>query len=200
MIINEGFKPKRQGNAGRLPPGQYETWDFPVLSFGPTPTIISDEWKLEIAGLVKKPTTLNWAEINALPQTEVETDIHCVTKWSKFSTHWSGVSLDFIMSEYGVSAEATHLIAHSYDGYTTNIPLDEIRGGKALVALSYEDSTIPPEHGGPARLFVPHLYFWKSAKWLKKIEFVEGDQPGFWEVRGYHNHGDPWKEERYSDQ
>ena len=176
-----------------------ETREFPVLSLGPTPRVSTKEWKLELDGLVEKPLSLTWQEVSALPQKNIQTDIHCVTKWSKFDTHWRGVDLDELMNLAGVKSEATHLIAHSHDGYSTNIPLEEIRGGKALVALSYNDGAITEEHGGPARLLIPHLYFWKSAKWLKRLEFIEGDRPGFWEVRGYHNHGDPWKEERYSD-
>ncbi len=196
MIINEGFSLKRPKN-DRLPPGQYEVRDFPVLSLGPTPDIDRDDWSLKITGLVAKPNTYTWREINTLPQIVFQKDIHCVTKWSKFDTHWSGVSLDTIMDQAGVSPDAAYLIAHSADGYTTNLPLQDVRDGKALVALSYEGEVIEASHGGPVRLVVPHLYFWKSAKWLTKLEFVDHDIPGFWENRGYHNYGDPWKEERY---
>ncbi len=196
MIINEGFSLKHPKN-DRLPPGQYEVRDFPVLSLGPTPDIDRDDWSLKITGLVVKPNTYTWREINTLPQVVFKKDIHCVTKWSKFDTHWSGVSLDTIMDQAGVSPDAAYLIAHSADGYTTNLPLQDVRDGKALVALSYEGEVIEASHGGPVRLVVPHLYFWKSAKWLTKLEFVDHDIPGFWENRGYHNYGDPWKEERY---
>lgn len=196
MIINEGFSLKRSKD-DRLPPGQYEVRDFPVLSLGPTPDIDRDNWCLEITGLVAKPHTYTWKEINTLPQVVFQKDIHCVTKWSKFDTHWSGVSFDTIMDQVGVSSDAAYLIAHSADGYTTNLPLEDVRGGKALIALSYEGEAIEASHGGPVRLVVPHLYFWKSAKWLTKLEFVDRDIPGFWENRGYHNYGDPWKEERY---
>ena len=196
MIINEGFTPRRP-RSSRLPPGQYEVKDFPVLSLGPTPEISQDDWKLEIIGLVENPLTYNWEQFSKLPQEEIIKDIHCVTKWSKFDTDWTGVSLDELIRLANVSDTVTTLIAHSYDGYTTNLPIEDIKNGQAWVATSYRGEPISPEHGGPARLLVPHLYFWKSAKWLKKIEFISEDQPGFWEVRGYHNYGDPWKEQRY---
>jgi DMSO/TMAO reductase YedYZ molybdopterin-dependent catalytic subunit len=196
-LINKGFQRKRETD-DRLPPGQYLTKDFPVLSFGPTPHISTADWKLQIDGLVKNNLSWNWESFNQLLRTTIEKDIHCVTKWSKFDTKWSGVSLDEIIKLAGVSESATHIIAHSSDGYTTNVPLEDISNGKAMVALAYDEDPIHPEHGGPARLLIPHLYFWKSAKWLNKITFVDHDEPGFWETRGYHNYGDPWKEERYS--
>jgi DMSO/TMAO reductase YedYZ molybdopterin-dependent catalytic subunit len=198
MIINDGFVPKRVGNP-KVPPGQYVTRDFPVLSLGPTPDIDIETWKLEIVGLVGNPHTFTWQEFKALPQTEMKTDIHCVTKWSKLDTTWQGVSMDYLISLAKVSEGATHLIAHSFDGYTTNLPIEDVMGEKAMVATSFEGEMIESPHGGPARLFVPHLYLWKSAKWLSKLEFVDVDHPGFWEVRGYHNYGDPWKEQRYTD-
>lgn len=198
MIINEGFKPKRKAS-DRLPPGQYEETGFPVLSLGPTPHVDLQKWKLTVDGLVEKPLSWNWQEFTALPQEEAIKDIHCVTKWSKFDTKWNGVLLDYILSLVSVSPEATHLIAHSYDGYTTNIPLADIRGAQAWVMHTYDGKPLEAEHGGPARLFVPHLYFWKSAKWVNRLEFVKGDEPGFWETRGYHNYGDPWKEQRYTN-
>jgi DMSO/TMAO reductase YedYZ molybdopterin-dependent catalytic subunit len=197
MIINEDFEPTR-GRDKRLPPGQYETRDFPVLSLGPTPEVTTEEWKLEITGLVEHPLTFSWEEFLKLPIEKVKKDIHCVTKWSKFDTEWEGVSLDELMKRAGMSESATHLIAHSHDGYSTNLPIQDVRDGKAWVAVRYEGEEISAEHGGPARLFVPHLYFWKSAKWLKRIEFIDRDVPGFWEVRGYHNYGDPWQEQRYT--
>lgn len=198
MIINEDFVPKRNGSA-RLPPGQYETKDFPVLSLGPTPQIDIRDWKLKISGLVENPLVFSWDEVMALPHADVIRDIHCVTKWSKFDTDWSGVFLDEFFTRAGLKAEATHLLAYSADGYSTNIPIDDVRGDKAMVATSYRDEPIPAEHGGPVRLLVPHLYFWKSAKWLEEIKLINHDEPGFWEVRGYHNYGDPWKEERYTN-
>lgn len=197
MLINSNFQPKREKN-DRLPPGQYETRDFPVLSLGPTPEVKKESWNLRVFGLVEIEKTWNWEDFNKLQKTDWQKDIHCVTKWSKFDTKWSGVLLDEIMKIVKVSDDATHLIAHSHDGYTTNLPIEDIRDSKAMVATSYDQDDIEPEHGGPARLLVPHLYFWKSAKWLKGLEFVAGDKPGFWETRGYHNYGDPWQEERYS--
>lgn len=198
MLINKGFRRKREADE-KLPPGQYLTHDFPVLSLGPTPRVNIADWKLSIAGLVKNKLEWNWEQFNALPLTRVTKDIHCVTKWSKFDTNWEGVSLDYLMELAAVDENATHLIAYSYDGYSTNLPIEDISNGKAMVALRYDGEMIPPEHGGPARLLVPHLYFWKSAKWVNKLEFVDHDEPGFWETRGYHNYGDPWKEERYTN-
>ena len=196
MIVNFGFKPKRPRD-DRLPPGQYETKDFPVLSLGPTPHIDLKEWRLKVWGLAKE-TEWDWESFQQLPMVEMLTDIHCVTKWSKFDTVWSGVPIAEIMQRTGVPSSATHLIAHSYDGYSTNVPLSEVLEGNGMVAVQYDHQPIPPEHGGPARLFIPKLYFWKSAKWLNGLEFTDHDEPGFWETRGYHNHGDPWKEERYN--
>jgi DMSO/TMAO reductase YedYZ molybdopterin-dependent catalytic subunit len=197
MIINDGFMPKR-GRSDRLPPGQYEDKGFPVLSLGPTPDISKEDWKLFIKGLVKNPLTWNWEEFNKLPQENIVKDIHCVTKWSKFDTKWRGVSMDHLMKLADVDPTTTHIIAHGYDGYTTNLPIEDITGGKAWVGLAYDEDEIEAEHGGPARLLVPHLYFWKSAKWLSGIEFTNRDVPGFWETRGYHNYGDPWQEQRYT--
>ena len=198
MIVNKGFRRKRETDE-KLPPGQYLTQDFPVLSLGPTPRVNIADWKLSIGGLVKNKREWNWEQFNALPQTRVTKDIHCVTKWSKFDTNWEGVSLDYLMELAAVDENASHLIAYSSDGYSTNLPIEDISNGKAMVALRYDGEMIPPEHGGPARLLVPHLYFWKSAKWVNKLEFVDHDEPGFWETRGYHNYGDPWKEERYTN-
>lgn len=196
MLVNKGFKRKRDLDQ-KLPPGQYRTFDFPVLSLGPTPPIDLQTWSFSIDGSVAKPQTWNWEAFDALPRISIERDIHCVTKWSKFDTHWEGVSLDTLMDLVGVDDSAAHLIAHSFDGYSTNVPLEDVRGGKALIATRYEGDLLDPEHGGPARLLIPHLYFWKSAKWVNRISFVDQDEPGFWEVRGYHNYGDPWKEQRY---
>lgn len=199
MIVNRGFGKKRDDFVAgdRLPPGQYLTEDFPVLSLGPTPYVEESDYRLRVYGLVEKEIELNWEELNNLPQTEIVKDIHCVTKWSKFDTNWKGVMLDEIIKLVKPDPSASHIIAYSYDGYSTNLPIEDVVDGKALVALSYSGEEIPAVHGGPVRLVVPHLYFWKSAKWLQAIEFVEGDRPGFWEERGYHNYGDPWKEQRY---
>ncbi|HEU5114895.1 MAG TPA: molybdopterin-dependent oxidoreductase, partial [Candidatus Paceibacterota bacterium] len=154
MIINEGFKPKRKAN-DRLPPGQYEESGFPVLSLGPTPHVERAEWKLSVDGLVANPVSWDFSAFSALPKEDVTKDIHCVTKWSKFDTKWQGVSVDHILDLVGVSSEVTHIIAHSYDGYTTNIPIEDVRGGKAWVAYIYDGKPLEAEHGGPARLLVP---------------------------------------------
>ncbi len=196
MIINKGFKPKRE-QSDRLPPGQYKTRDFPVLSLGPTPVVSREDWSLDIFGLANQKSW-NWQEFNKLPMVDITTDIHCVTKWSKFDTHWKGVTFDQILKLVTVQLTANYLVAYSYDGYTTNIPLPDVINGQAIIAVAYDGQEISSEHGGPVRIILPHLYFWKSAKWLHKIEFVNSDQPGFWETRGYHNYGDPWKEQRYS--
>ncbi len=198
MIINEGFTPKHAGDKKRLPPGQFETRGFPVLSLGPTPRVDVATWQLEVTGLADH-TVWSWAEFLNLPLTICETDIHCVTRWSKFDTVWRGVSLDEIIQRTHVSPNATHVIAECHDGYTTNVPIADVVNGQAWVAVEYDEEAIAPEHGGPARLLVPHLYFWKSAKWLRRLEFTDHDEPGFWETRGYHNYGDPWKQQRYTD-
>lgn len=196
-FISKGFMPKRKQD-DRLPPGQYEVKNFPVLSLGPTPNVSIADWRLDILGLADK-MSWNWEEFNVLPHITITDDIHCVTKWSKFGTKWTGVSLDEIMQRAHIKPEATHVIAHSHDGYSTNLPLEDVQEGKGMVAIAFEDKPIPAEHGGPARLLVPHLYFWKSAKWLKALEFTNKDHPGFWETRGYHNYGDPWKDQRYTN-
>jgi DMSO/TMAO reductase YedYZ molybdopterin-dependent catalytic subunit len=195
-IISRGFQGRRPDvEPGRLPPGQYVTHDFPVLSAGPTPRIPFDRWSLEITGVVDEPRSWSWEEFDALPKETVALDIHCVTKWSKFGTTWTGVSLDLLLE--GVVTAATHVMASSYGGYTTNLPYADLMGGKAWIASGYDGQPLPPEHGGPARLLVPHLYFWKSAKWVRGLELMSTDSPGFWERNGYHNYGDPWREQRY---
>jgi DMSO/TMAO reductase YedYZ molybdopterin-dependent catalytic subunit len=194
-IINKGFIRKRE-SSDRLPPGQYQTEDYPVLSLGPTPTVYRDDWKLKIFGLAKE-FEINWSELNKLPKQDLIKDIHCVTKWSKFDMKWTGIPFEQILQIADIDESVTHVIFHSADGYTTNLPLEDLKDGKAWVGVAYEGENIPAEHGGPVRMVIPHLYFWKSAKWLTGIEFVDHDKPGFWEVRGYHNYGDPWKEQRY---
>ena len=197
-LISRGFRGRRpSGNADRLPPGQYVTTDFPVLSAGPTPHTPLAEWSFTIRGAVDQPKSWTWDEFTSRPPETLTTDIHCVTKWSKFDTVWSGVSLDTLFAEVGVDPNARFLTAWSDGGYTTNLPLEAVVGAKAWIALSYDGKPLHPEHGGPARLLVPRLYFWKSAKWVRGIELLQEDQPGFWEVNGYHNYGDPWKEQRY---
>ena len=197
-FISRGFQ-RRQAQAApsdRVPPGQYVTRDFPVLSAGPTPRIGLDDWRLELVGEVDQPISWSWQKFTALPAEEITVDVHCVTKWSKLDMAWTGVPLDALLD--GVETSAGFVVAHSYGGYTTNLPLDDLAGGKAWVAYRYAGEPLEPEHGGPARLLVPHLYFWKSAKWLRALELRADDAPGFWESYGYHNYGDPWREQRYS--
>jgi DMSO/TMAO reductase YedYZ molybdopterin-dependent catalytic subunit len=195
-IISRGFKGRRpEVDTDRLPPGQYVTYDFPVLSAGPTPRIPLERWNFTITGLVDQPRSWTWDQFDALPKETVTHDIHCVTKWSKLGTTWTGVSLDVLLE--GIETAATHVMASSHGGYTTNLPLADLRQGRAWIATGYDDAPLAPEHGGPARLLVPHLFFWKSAKWVRGIELLGGDSPGFWERNGYHNYGDPWREQRY---
>ncbi len=196
-FISRGFRGRRQKSelSGRIPPGQYLEKGFPVLSAGPTQHIPLDHWDLSIVGEVDKPKTWTWDEFQTLPQEKIKTDIHCVTKWSKLDTEWEGVSLDTLLGL--VEYDANYVIAYSDGGYTTNLPLEEVMGGKAWIVHSYDGQPISPQHGGPLRMLVPHLYLWKSAKWIRSLHLVDEDQPGFWETLGYNNHGDPWKEERY---
>ncbi|QKJ19539.1 sulfite oxidase-like oxidoreductase [Microbacterium hominis] len=194
-IFSRGFGSRRRESDERLPPGQYLTEDFPVLSAGPTPKVDAAEWSFGIRTEAGALTTWTWEQFLALPIEEITTDIHCVTRWSKLGTRWRGVSVDTLLA--GVSTSATHAMAHSYGGYTTNLPLADLRGGRAWVAFEFEGEPLAPEHGGPARLLVPHLYFWKSAKWVRGLSLMTADAPGFWEQNGYNMHGDPWTEERY---
>ena len=199
-FVSRGFQRRRQTPAelaGRVPPGQYVENGFPVLTAGPTPHVEAELWGFRIDGMVGAQQEWTWDEFHALPFETVPCDIHCVTKWSKLDTTWSGISLDVLLGETGVDPKAKFLTAWSDGGYTTNLPLEAITGGKAWVAFSFDGKPLEAEHGGPARLLVPRLYFWKSAKWVRGIELLERDQPGFWEVNGYHNYGDPWKEQRY---
>jgi DMSO/TMAO reductase YedYZ molybdopterin-dependent catalytic subunit len=185
--------------AKRLPPGQYKTDDFPVLSLGPTPRIDLASWKFTLRHAAKPVKSWAWSEFQALPHTPWKGDIHCVTKWSKFDTQWEGVTIDDLFTAAGIAPPTGFLLAHSYDDYDTNVPLPDLVNGKAMIATRYEGKPIDPEHGGPARLLVPHLYFWKSAKWVNELRFTEKDEAGFWELRGYHMYGDPWKSQRYTD-
>jgi DMSO/TMAO reductase YedYZ molybdopterin-dependent catalytic subunit len=198
-FISRGFLGKRRQpeTADRLPPGQYLAPDFPVLSAGPTPYTPLDQWTFTIEGLVQQPVEWSWAEFLKLPARSYNVDIHCVTKWSKLDTHWKGVSLDTLFEQVEIDPRAGFVTAFSDRGYTTNMPLGDLTADQAFVAYQYEGQPLAPEHGGPARLVVPHLYFWKSAKWIRGLRLMEVDQPGFWESLGYNNHGDPWKEERY---
>ena len=195
--ISRGFHGRRrdEAQAARLAPGQYLTEDFPVLSAGPTPHHPLDAWTFEIRGEVDEPRSWTWEQFQALPRERITVDIHCVTKWSKLDTSWRGVSVDTLLD--GVETSAEHVLAFSDGGYTTNLPLEDATGGKAWVAFGYEDEPLEPEHGGPARLLVPHLYFWKSAKWIAELVLLDHDEPGFWEQNGYHDRGDPWLEQRY---
>jgi DMSO/TMAO reductase YedYZ molybdopterin-dependent catalytic subunit len=197
-FISRGFRgrPKVEAEAGRVPPGQYVTADFPVLSAGPTPNVPLNEWGFTISGQVDKPLAWSWQELLALPAEDVTVDIHCVTKWTKLDTTWRGVSVDTLLKDVPTAAE--FVVAHSYGGYTTNLPLEDVTEGKAWVAYQFGGEPLEPEHGGPARLLVPHLYFWKSAKWVRGLELREDDEPGFWEGYGYNNYGDPWREQRYA--
>lgn len=200
--ISRGFRGRRQaeGTASRLPPGQYETRDFPVLSAGPTPRIQLSVWDLTLRGFDGQSARWTWDEFVALPREKITVDIHCVTKWSKFGTDWEGVAIDTLLAAAAAKGIKTsgHVLARSDGGYTTNVPLADLTSGKAWVAFNYGGAPLAPEHGGPARLLVPHLYFWKSAKWLRELRFMETDAPGFWESLGYHNYGDPWREQRYT--
>lgn len=194
-VFSRGFGARRRESDPRLPPGQYLTEDFPVLSAGPTPVIEPGEWRFTIRSEAGVDTSWTWDEFLALPQEDVATDIHCVTRWTKLGTSWRGVSLDTLFE--GIDTDAGYAMAHSYGGYTTNVALDDLLGGKAWIAFEFDGEPLDPEHGGPARLLVPHLYFWKSAKWVRALVLQEHDDPGFWEQNGYHLHGDPWTEERY---
>ena len=194
-IISPGFGGRRRSSRPDLPPGQYLTRDFPVLSAGPTPRIPLDRWQFTVTNESGTRQTWSWREFLALPAEDVTVDIHCVTKWSKLGTTWRGVAIDTLLADTETSAEFT--MVHGYGGYTTNVPLEDLVDGKAWVAYKFDGEDLEPEHGGPARLLVPHLYFWKSAKWVNGIEMITQDEPGFWEEAGYNMYGDPWREQRY---
>ena len=194
-FFSSGFSGRRRADTPGLPPGQYLTESFPVLSAGPTPRIPQDSWEFTITTESGAEHKWSWEEFMALPAEDITKDIHCVTSWSKFETGWRGVSLDTLFT--GVETSAGFTMAHSYGGYTTNVPLEDLMNGKAWVAYKFDGEDLAPEHGGPARLLVPHLYFWKSAKWVRGISMMEEDAPGFWEQNGYHMYGDPWREQRY---
>jgi DMSO/TMAO reductase YedYZ molybdopterin-dependent catalytic subunit len=194
-IISRGFRGRgRRDDSGRVPPGQYVTDDFPVLSAGPTPHTPLGEWSFSIHG-GDEPVRWSWEEFRALPSETVTVDIHCVTKWSKLDTTWLGVSVDTLLEL--VEYDTAYALAFCDGGYTTNLPIEDLTDGKAWVAFEYEGEQLEPEHGGPARLLVPHLYFWKSAKWVRGLTLRDDNEPGFWESNGYHLYGDPWREQRY---
>ncbi len=196
-IVNRGFEGRRrQPGVGLIPPGQYLVDDFPVLTAGPTPSVPLDDWDFTIVddrGTVAARWT--WEELRSLPTEDITVDIHCVTKWSKLGTRWTGVSVDVLLD--GIETSADFVLAFSDGGYTTNLPLSDVLDSKAWVAYAFDGDELEAEHGGPARLLVPHLYFWKSAKWVRGLRLLDEDEPGFWESLGYHNYGDPWREQRY---
>jgi len=206
-FVTRGFVGRRGGGpesggvgdiASRIPPGQYLTTDFPVLSAGPTPRTPLDQWSFYLEGLVREPVTWSWADFTALPSRDWTVDISCVTKWTKLDMRWHGVSIDTLLEAVDLEPNAAFAIAHCDGGYTTNLPIGDVLNGQAFVAWEYDGKPLAPEHGGPARLVVPGRYFWKSAKWIRGIRLIERDVPGFWESFGYHNRGDQWLEERYS--
>ena len=200
-MSTRGFTGRRptQAAAQRLPPGQYQTDDFPVLSMGPTPQVRPSDWRFTLHDGPRPLASFTWDEFEALPRTRWRGDIHCVTKWSKFDTVWEGVTVDDLFAAAGVTPPTGYLLAHSYDDYDTNVPVADLVGGRGMIATRFADAPLHAEHGGPARLLVPHLYFWKSAKWVRGLRFTARDEAGFWELRGYHMYGDPWREQRYSD-
>jgi DMSO/TMAO reductase YedYZ molybdopterin-dependent catalytic subunit len=194
-----GFAGRRRSpQPERLPPGQYDIGsEWPVLTAEVTPRLAAESWTMTIDGLVDASRTWTWDELHALPGSEYRGDIHCVTTWSKFDTRFGGLSVDVLLDAVGVQPEATHVFATSTTGYTTNVPLSHLRGGQAWLAWSFDGAPLPREHGGPVRLLIPHLYFWKSAKWVNRLTLLDHDQQGFWERNGYHDLGDPWREQRY---
>jgi len=197
-FISRGFTGRRRTSAelaARLPPGQYAETGFPVLTAGPTPEVPTDTWRLRIDGMVAEQREWTWEQFGALPFETIPCDIHCVTKWSKLGTSFGGVSVDTLLAD--AELLGAYAMAWSYGGYTTNLAIDDLIGGKAWVVTEHDGEPLPREHGGPARLLVPHLYFWKSAKWVTGLRVMDHDEPGFWEMNGYHNRGDPWKEQRY---
>ena len=197
MAVTRGFT-RRDRSDPRLPPGQYNTGDgWPVLSYEPTPRLDTDAWTFTIDGLVQRPQTWSWPDLHKMPPATYRGAIHCVTTWSKFDMTFDGVSVDTLLDLAGPRPEAAFVMARSHTGYTTNLPLSDVTGGKAWVAWTVDGKPLPVEHGGPARLLVPHLYFWKSAKWVSGLTLMDHDEPGLWERSGYHDRGDPWLEQRY---
>ncbi len=196
-LVTRGFFGRRRSSVdpARVPPGQHVIADFPVLSAGPTPVTSLGEWTFTVDGEVANPASWNWEAFSALPSEPIVADIHCVTKWSKLDTAWRGVSLDTLLGH--VTTHAKNLLFWSDGGYTTNLTMEDVTGSKAWVVYEYNGEPLEAEHGGPARLLVPGLYFWKSAKWVRGLTFTAANEPGFWETNGYHDHGDPWLEQRY---
>ena len=198
LDVSRREMPHSTDKSPRLAPGQRLTDGFPVLTYGGVPKIDLATWQFRIFGLVEDEVALNWEQFMALPQSKSHSDIHCVTTWSRYDNDWEGVRIADMLSLVQVKPEAKHVMFHAYGGYTTNVPLDELLYNDALLAHTHDGAPLPLEHGGPLRGVVPHLYFWKSAKWVRGIELMAEERPGFWEMYGYHIHGDPWKEERYS--
>jgi DMSO/TMAO reductase YedYZ molybdopterin-dependent catalytic subunit len=194
-IVSPGFTGRRRGG-DELPPGQYLTQDFPVLSAGPTPHIQPEHWEFTVANEAGEVTRWDWKSLTSLPSETITKDLHCVTRWSKLGTEWRGVSLDVLLGD--IETGADFVMVHSYGGYTTNLPLEDLLDGQAWIAYEYDGEPLVPEHGGPARLLVPHLYLWKSAKWVRGLILSDTEDLGFWETAGYHEYGDPWKEQRYA--
>ena len=195
MTLTPGFQGRPRPTGVALPPGQYEVTDFPVLSAGPTPHVPLESWELVIRNEDGADWRWSWHELQRLPQEDARVDLHCVTRWSKFGTSWRGVSLDVLLAD--VTSSAQYALVGCYGGYTTNLPVADLLGGKAWIAHTYDGAPLAPVHGGPARLLVPHLYLWKSAKWVRSIQLLRDEQRGFWEQLGYHDYGDPWREQRY---
>jgi len=199
-MATRGFigKPPSADQTSRVPPGQHLVADFPVLTAGPTPRISPEDWSLTLKVGPRPVKQWSWAEFNALAQANVTRDIHCVTRWSKLDTMWKGVLFTDLLDAAGLTPPTPYVLAHTYDGYSTNVPVADLVTGKAMIATHYGGKPLTADHGGPARLLVPHLYFWKSAKWIKSLQFTDRDEAGFWELRGYHSYGDPWREQRFS--
>jgi len=195
-IVSRGFSGRRSAENAKVPPGQYLTSDFPILSAGPTPHVSLDQWEFTIQDGTEALRRWDWKAFRNLPIEKITVDLHCVTRWSKLGTFWEGASLDTMFAD--VKTDAEYALVHSYGDYTTNLPLDDLLNRQAWIAFRFDDEDLAPEHGGPARLLVPHLYLWKSAKWVRGITLMHDDEPGFWESLGYHNYGDPWREQRYS--
>lgn len=197
----EGRLPTRvqkRPDAERLPPGQQPVKDWPVLDLGEQPQITRDRWQLHLYGAVAHPAIWDWAALMQQPQASASSDIHCVTSWSRYDNQWAGITTRDLLAAVQPLPEARFVLLHAYDGYTTNLTLEDFAAEDAMLVHSWAGAPLSVAHGAPVRLVVPHLYFWKSAKWIQKIEFRTQDTPGFWEVRGYHNRGDPWREQRYS--
>jgi DMSO/TMAO reductase YedYZ molybdopterin-dependent catalytic subunit len=195
-VFSRGFTGRSREHNAELPPGQYLTEDFPVLSAGPTPRVDTEEWQFTVRTEKGAVRSWNWQELQDLGPEDIHTDIHCVTRWSKLGTTWRGISLDKVFAQIDTGYQ--YVMASSYGGYTTNVPLADLLNGKAWIATEFDGGPLDPEHGGPARLLVPHLYFWKSAKWVRGLTMMQRDDPGFWEQNGYNIYGDPWQEQRYS--